>query len=71
MELEVSENNVEEPSPNPTTEDQVQEENLGTLNNPHPTFVNAHIKGKELENFMYFLHDFVDCFAWNSAECRV
>ena len=46
--MEAYKNNVEEPPPNPPTEDQVQEVNLGTSDNPHPTFVNAHIKGNEL-----------------------
>ena len=61
--MELSENNVEEPPPNPPIEDQVQEVNLGTLDNSCPTFVNAHIKGNELEDFVYFLSEFVDCFA--------
>ena len=41
---------------------------MGTPDNPHPTFVNAHIKGKELKDFMYFLHEFLECFAWTYAE---
>ena len=44
VELEASEKNVEEPPPNPQTEDLVQEVNLETPDNPRPTFVNAHIK---------------------------
>ena len=68
MELEAFENNVEEPPPNPLTEDQVQEVNLGTSDDPRRTFVNAHIKGRELEDFVYFLRKFVDCFAWTYAE---
>ena len=41
---------------------------MGTSDNPRPTFLNAHIKGKELEDFVYFLREFVDCFAWTYAE---
>ena len=68
MELEASENNVEEPPPKPPTEDQVQEVNLGTRDHPRPTYINAHIKGRELKDFVYFLQEFVDCFAWTYAE---
>ena len=70
MELEASKNNVEEPLPNPPVEDQVQEVNMGTSNNPHPIFVNAHIKGKELDDFVYFLREFVDCFAWTYVKMQ-
>ena len=68
MELKTSENNVEEPPLNSPTKGQVQEVNLETPYNPRPTFVNAHIEEKELEDFVYFLHEFMDCFAWTYAE---
>lgn len=68
MESEASENNVEEPLPHPPIEDQVLEVNLGIPDNPCPTIVNVHIKGKELEEFVYFLLEFVDCFAWAYAK---
>ena len=68
MELEASKNNVEESPPNPPTEDQVQKLNLGTLDSPRPTFVNAHIKGKELEHFVYFLYEFFYFFTWTYVE---
>ena len=41
---------------------------MGTPDNPHPTFVNAHINGNELEDLVYFLREFMDYFAWNYAE---
>ena len=41
---------------------------MGTPDNPRCTFVNAHIKGNELEDFLYFLLEFVDCFAWTYVE---
>ena len=68
MVLEASESNVEEHSPNPSTKDQVQEVYWGTSDNPRPTFVDAHIKGNEIEDFVYFLREFVDCFALTYAE---
>ena len=68
MELEASKNNVEESPPNPPTEDQVQKLNLGTLDSPRPTFVKAHIKGKELEHFVYFLCEFFYFFTWTYVE---
>ena len=40
----------------------------GTADHPRPTFVNAHIKGKELEDFVYFLREFANCFAWTYTE---
>ena len=68
MELEASKNNVKDPPSNPPIEDQLQEINLGTSDNPHPTFVNAQIKRNELEDFVYFLHEFIDCFGWTYPE---
>ena len=68
VELEASKNNVEERPPNLPIEDKVQEVNMGTPDNLRHTFVNAHIKRNELEDFVYLLHEFVDCFAWTYAE---
>ena len=41
---------------------------MGAPDNHRPTFVNAHIKGKELKDFVYFVSEFVDGFAWTYAE---
>ena len=46
----------------------MQEKNLGAPDNPRPTFVNAQFKGKELEDFVYHLREFIYCFAWTCAE---
>ncbi|XXG82931.1 hypothetical protein AAC387_Pa10g0803 [Persea americana] len=68
VELEASENIVEEPPSNLPTEDSVQKIDLGTLDNPRLVFISKNIKDDELPEYVSFLHEFVDCFAWSYAE---
>ncbi|XXG41727.1 hypothetical protein AAC387_Pa01g2133 [Persea americana] len=68
VELEASENIVEEPPSNLPTGDFVQKIDLGTPDNPRPVFISKNIKDDELPEYVSFLHEFVDCFAWSYAE---
>ncbi|KAJ8639841.1 hypothetical protein MRB53_016535 [Persea americana] len=66
--LEASENIVEEPPSNLSTEDFIQKIDLGTPDNPCPVFISKNIKDDELPEYVSFLREFVDCFAWSYAE---
>ncbi|XXG47601.1 hypothetical protein AAC387_Pa02g2225 [Persea americana] len=68
VKLEAFENIVEEPPSNLPTEDFVQKIDLGTPNNPRPVFISKNIKDDELPEYVSFLCEFVDCFAWSYAE---
>ncbi|KAJ8636172.1 hypothetical protein MRB53_010439 [Persea americana] len=68
VDLEPSENVVEEPLSNLPTEDSVQKIDLGTPDNPRPVFISKNIKDKELPEYVSFLREFVDCFARSYAE---
>ncbi|XXG59348.1 hypothetical protein AAC387_Pa04g1450 [Persea americana] len=68
VELEASENIMEEPHSNLPTEDFVQKIDLGTPDNPRPVFISKNIKDDELPEYVSFLREFVDCFAWSYAE---
>ena len=66
--MEASKNIVEEPPSNLPTEDSVQKIDLGTPDNPRLVFISKNIKDEELLEYVSFLHEFVDCFAWSYAE---
>ncbi|KAJ8622008.1 hypothetical protein MRB53_030537 [Persea americana] len=68
VQLEVSENIVEEPPSNLPTKDYIQKIDLGTPDNPRPVFIRKNIKDDELPEYVSFLREFVDCFAWSYAE---
>ena len=68
VELEASENIVEEPPSNLPTEDSVPKIDLGTPDNPRPVFISKNIKDEELPEHVSFLREFVDCFEWSYAE---
>ncbi|XXG42113.1 hypothetical protein AAC387_Pa01g2457 [Persea americana] len=68
VELEASENIVEEPPSNLPTEDSVQKIDLGTPDNLRPVFISKNIKDDELPEYVSFLREFVDCFAWSYTE---
>ncbi|XXG53583.1 hypothetical protein AAC387_Pa03g1662 [Persea americana] len=68
VELEAFENIVKEPPSNLPTKDYVQKIDLGTLDNPRPVFISKNIKDDELPEYVFFLREFVDCFAWSYAK---
>ena len=68
FELEASENIMEEPPSNLLTEDYVQKIDLRTPDNARPVFISKNIKDDELPEYVSFLREFVDCFAWSYAE---
>ena len=59
---------MEEPPSNIPTEDFVQTIDLETPDNPRPIFISKNIKDDELPEYVFFLHEFVDCFSWSYAE---
>ena len=59
---------MEEPPSNLPTEDSVQKIDLGTPDNPRPVFISKNIKDEELPEYVSFLREFVDCFAWSYVE---
>jgi hypothetical protein len=50
------------------TIDELLEINLGTEDDPRPTFVSVRLTPKERENNREFLMEFHDCFAWSYKE---
>ena len=68
LSLEASENIVEEPPSNLPTEHSVQKIDFVTPDNSRPVFISKNIKDDELPEYVSFLHEFVDCFAWSYAE---
>ncbi|CAL8153039.1 unnamed protein product [Prunus armeniaca] len=49
-------------------ENPLQEINLGTEEDPRPTFINALLEGPLKNEIIALLHDFRDCFAWHYHE---
>ncbi|KAJ8649214.1 hypothetical protein MRB53_002237 [Persea americana] len=68
VELEAFENIVEEPPLDLPMEDSVQKIDLGTPDNSRPVFISKNIKDDELPEYVAFLHELVDCFAWSYAK---
>jgi hypothetical protein len=50
------------------TVDELVEVNLGTEDDPRPTFVSATLTEEEREGYRSFLMEYRDCFAWNYKE---
>ncbi|KAM0891957.1 hypothetical protein ACQ4PT_026069 [Festuca glaucescens] len=50
------------------TVDELVEVNLGTEDDPRPTFVSATLTEEEREGYRCFLMEYRDCFAWNYKE---
>ena len=50
------------------TIDELVEINLGTEEDPRPTFVSATLTSQERESYRQFLMEFRDCFAWTYKE---
>ena len=63
-----SENIEEEPPSSLPTEDYVQKIDLGTPDNTRPVFISKNIKDDELPEYIAFLREFIDCFAWSYTE---
>ncbi|CAL9011772.1 unnamed protein product [Prunus brigantina] len=49
-------------------EDPLQEINLGTEEDPRPTFISKLLEEPLKDEIIALLHDFKDCFAWHSLE---
>ncbi|BBN69253.1 hypothetical protein Prudu_848S000200 [Prunus dulcis] len=52
----------------PEVEDPLQEINLGTEEDPRPTFISTLLKGPLKSELMALLQEFRDCFAWHYHE---
>ncbi|CAL2247886.1 unnamed protein product [Prunus armeniaca] len=52
----------------PEVEDPLQEINLGTKEDPRPTFISAVLKEPLKSQLIALLQDFIDCFAWHYQE---
>ncbi|CAL8087192.1 unnamed protein product [Prunus armeniaca] len=52
----------------PEVEDPLHEINLGTEEDPRPTFISALLEEPLKSEIMALLHDFRDCFAWHYHE---
>ncbi|CAL2228365.1 unnamed protein product [Prunus armeniaca] len=52
----------------PEVEDPLQEINLGTEEDPRPTFISALLKGPLKNELVALLQEFKDCFAWHYHE---
>jgi hypothetical protein len=50
------------------TIDELVEVNIGTEDDPRPTFVSATLMEEESESYRSFLMEYRDCFAWNYKE---
>ncbi|KAJ1696334.1 hypothetical protein LUZ63_004846 [Rhynchospora breviuscula] len=50
------------------TIDELLEVNLGTEEEPRPTFINASLSPSRREQLKAFLRQYIDCFAWNYNE---
>jgi hypothetical protein len=50
------------------TVDEIVEINLGTKDDPRPTFISASLTLQEQESYRQFLIEFWDCFAWSYKE---
>ncbi|CAL8168060.1 unnamed protein product [Prunus armeniaca] len=52
----------------PEVEDPLQEINLGTKEDPRPTFISTLLEESLKDEIITLLHDFKDCFAWHYHE---
>nr|MCH9869334.1 hypothetical protein [Serratia marcescens] len=52
----------------PATVDELEEINLGTVEDPRPTFISASLTPEVKEEYLSFLLQHRDCFAWNYSE---
>ncbi|CAL9031377.1 unnamed protein product, partial [Prunus brigantina] len=52
----------------PEVEDPLQEINLGTEEDPRPTFISALLEEPLRSEIITLLHEFRDCFAWHYHE---
>ncbi|KAM0848663.1 hypothetical protein ACQ4PT_054248 [Festuca glaucescens] len=52
------------------TVDELTEINLGTEDDPRPTYVSATLTNEEREEYKMFLMQYRDCFAWSYKEMR-
>ena len=48
--------------------DELKEINLGTEDDPRPTFISVLLPNDRVEEVKALLHEFRDCFAWTYAE---
>ncbi|WP_204206630.1 hypothetical protein, partial [Mammaliicoccus sciuri] len=48
-----------------STIDELREINLGTIENPRPTFISSLLTESESTDFISLLSEFNDCFAWS------
>ena len=68
VEEDVEENPSSLESENKPTMDELKEVNLGTVENPRPTFINANLSSGEEANYMELLMEYRDIFAWSYDE---
>ena len=47
-----------------STVDELKEVNLGTIEEPHPTFISASLFNEEEDKYMSLLTEYKDIFAW-------
>jgi Reverse transcriptase (RNA-dependent DNA polymerase)/RNase H-like domain found in reverse transcriptase len=52
----------------PNTVDELAEINLGTEEDPRPTFISASLPGEVADRLKTFLKNYMDCFAWSYKE---
>lgn len=55
-------------NPSPPTEDRVREINLGSEDDPRPTFVNENLNKEEISQYISLLKEYMDVFAWSYAD---
>ena len=51
-----------------STVDELKEVNLGTIEEPHPTFISASLSSEEEGKYMSLLTEYKDIFAWSYKE---
>ncbi|KAA0059903.1 uncharacterized protein E5676_scaffold184G001190 [Cucumis melo var. makuwa] len=51
-----------------STIDELKEVNLGTIEEPHPTFISASLSSEEEDKYMSLLTEYKDIFAWSYKE---
>ncbi|KAG9454478.1 hypothetical protein H6P81_007382 [Aristolochia fimbriata] len=51
-----------------STVDELKKVNLGTTEDPRPTFLSASLSAEEVVEYMSLLHEYRDIFAWNYTE---
>jgi hypothetical protein len=52
----------------PNTVDELTEVNLGTEEDPRPTFISASLPEEVADRLKTFLKGYMDCFAWSYKE---